>query len=138
MNILFSAYQRKALPGAPEGMTLEQLGVFLEGFLSGRQAWLLIGRVRGGELPVGICITKHTARVAEPHVAWFPWASPRHKLECSVAFLEGITSAWIVLIITDESNWPFFDRLVEYGVVRDVGRIDGMYENGDARVWQTV
>lgn len=71
----------------------------------------------------------------EPHVEWFPWASPRNKLRCAVSFFmlhrrKG-TGNMIVFALNDAKR--FYDHLGSYVPLFQAGKIpDGdPYGRGD-------
>lgn len=74
----------------------------------------------------------------EPHVFWFPWASPRNKIEGTMKFLNVMRKAWTTIIYSEETNRKFFKHIEKYGVIRQVGKIHNYFPNGeDASVFQT-
>ncbi len=88
-------------------------------------------------MPVGIVIGKIDDNRLEPHVFWFPWATPRNMLECTIKFLDTMRKAWTIIIFSEEKNHKWFKKIERYGVIRQVGKIDKYYPNGEtASVFQ--
>lgn len=74
----------------------------------------------------------------EPHVDWFPWASPRDKLECVVTYLHVRRQTDKLIIYSNMSDANFFKRASMYGVIRRVGDFNSFFERGDTvAVWES-
>ena len=82
-------------------------------------------------MPVGIVGGIRKQEVLEPHVEWFPWATPRNKVEAILAYIEGMRQDTSLLIYTDLEEKNFWERMAQYGVIRRVGTF---YRRED-RVW---
>jgi hypothetical protein len=103
----------------------------------GGDIYALIGETEQGKIPIGVvavdfAVPAGAARQAEPHVYFFPEASPRNKLECSVKFLIDLKKENNVVIIAGEKDWGFFNHMCLYGVIRAVGKYRGYFEDGSA------
>lgn len=82
-----------------------------------------------------------TPLLAEPHVLWFPWASKRNKLECTVGFLVELKKRVPFFIPAMERDVSFFRHVGKYGVLRQVGKWRDwpMFKNGEnAVIFQSV
>lgn len=74
----------------------------------------------------------------EPHVYWFPWATPRNRVEGATKFLNVMRKVWTILIYAEDKDHAFFKRIERYGVLRQVGKIHNYFESGGtASVFQT-
>ena len=74
----------------------------------------------------------------EPHVDWFPWATPRDRLECVVTYLQVRRQTDKLIIYCRMEDEPFFKRVSMYGVSRRVGTFKSFFERGDeVAVWET-
>ena len=76
----------------------------------------------------------------EPHIEWFPWATPRNRLEAALEFLDGLRkqgkTALITTVVGGEAE-RFHNRICRYGVTRFVGKIKGYFNGDDANLYQT-
>lgn len=68
---------------------------------------------------------------------WFPWASPRNKLETSVHFLNQMRKEWTVIGFAEPDVIPFFEHICRYGVSRRAGTLFDLFEEGPRGVFQT-
>ena len=85
--------------------------------------------------PICMAVVQRALNLNELHVEWFPWATPRQKLESVVKFLHEYDSN-LVTSAKDEFV-DFFNRVTRYGVLRKVGRIENMFEPGvDGTIYQ--
>lgn len=63
-------------------------------------------------------------------MTWFPWASKRNVIECSLKFLRDIDLYVVGYSSTDDKD--FFVHLCKYGVIRRVGTLYGLSEDRSA------
>lgn len=82
-----------------------------------------------GSAPVGIAMVGYIDRAAMPHIHWFPWATDRNKLECTVLFLRDLKKEAMPLILAQPETVPFFSHLARYGLLRRAGTIPNYREN---------
>lgn len=68
---------------------------------------------------------------------WFPWASPRNKLETAVHFLNQMRKEWTVVGFAEPQVIPFFEHICRYGVSRRAGTLFDLFEEGPRGVYQT-
>lgn len=82
--------------------------------------WIIHAPQDGGVRPVGIVIAQgmRDGRRIEPHVDWFPWATPRNKLEGIAAFLLNLSKRFKIVVYAHERDRNFWERLKAYGLVR--------------------
>ena len=95
---------------------------------AGFQKHLAVADLPRGETPVGLFLTIPHSGWLEPHVFWFPWASKRIRLESAAVYLSAAVKESPVLVFARPDSRAFFDRLESFGIVRYVGRIDGIYD----------
>lgn len=83
------------------------------------------GSFASGFGPVGLLAGKTNGYMYEPHIEWFPWASPRNKFRATVMFLQKYRYRDIGIIVVHalEEAAPFFRRLKEYVPLFYVGKI---------------
>jgi len=82
-----------------------------------------------GSAPVGVAMVGYLDNAAMPHVHWFPWATDRNKVECSVLFLRDLKKEAMPLILAQPETVPFFSHLARYGLLRRAGTIPNYREN---------
>ena len=108
-------------------------------FGAGGEALVFLGKTRRGEIPVGLVLLVLNGPYAEPHVVWFPEASPRNRLELALAFLVDLKRNYKVLLWVRERDWKFYDHLCKYGAIRTVGKFRGYFPDGvNAYLFQGV
>ncbi len=82
--------------------------------------------------PIGVVTILNNGWKIEPHVEFFPWATPRNKLRSVVGFMQWARSSrkiGCVMAYSLNESKPLFDRACTYGVLHYVGKIS----NGDPR-----
>ena len=140
LKYLWAAYKRGAFDAVPEFAPpgLDAVGfseaaiAFIEQFIGrGGEMYSLIGRTEHGRIPVGMVILLLGGDFAEPHVTWFPEASPRNRLELALAFLVEQKRHHKLLIWVRQRDWKLFNHLCKYGVIRTVGKYRGYFPDGD-------
>lgn len=68
---------------------------------------------------------------------WFPWASSRNKLESAVHAINELRKQYIVLIHSNMQDKEFYVEIARHGVLRRVGTIYDVYEDGPAALFQS-
>ena len=110
----------------------------------GGDLFTLTAHTRWGDIPVGltsIAVQKPPDALKQimPHFVWFPEASARNKLECSLRFLIAAKAEGNVILVARQPAWRFFAHLCNYGVIRPVGKLRGYFADGDdAMLYQGV
>lgn len=90
-------------------------------------------------IPVGMIVVSHDNNRAYPHVAWFPEATPRLRVDIGARFILSLKKTHLVMIATQEGNLGYFRHLCKYGLLRAVGKVQGYYPDGeDAMLFQSV
>lgn len=99
-------------------------------------AWMMIA---ADQRPVGIVMAyPRSLTTMEPHVRWFPWATPRNRLECSLRFVERERKKSNLFLITKPEERKFWQVLCRYGVLRPIGKVYNHYAVGDTvDLWQS-
>lgn len=89
---------------------------------------------------VGIQVAPVMDRLrAFPHAVWFSEASTRQRIECALKFLLDLKRTHLVVIEAKEPDWPFFEHLCKYGLLRRVGTLRDAYgAGGRAAIYQSV
>ena len=68
---------------------------------------------------------------------WFPWASPRNRLEATVHFLNQMRREHAILGFAEPESIEFFEHVCRYGVLRRAGTVFDMLQEGPMGVFQT-
>ena len=68
---------------------------------------------------------------------WFPWASPRNKIESAVYFFNRIRHEIQMVEYANEDAKPFFEMIAKHGVVRRVGTSYNVYPGTATAVFET-
>ncbi len=85
-----------------------------------------------GAGPVGLFHATFDDWVLQPHVTWFPWASTRNKLRCTVQYLMQLRNSrniGVALVRAIDRNW--FARLKKYVPIYPVGKVPHGHPDGD-------
>lgn len=87
-----------------------------------------------GTGPVGIVLANYDGWALVPHVQWFPWASHRNILRCSVGFLQAMRytqDVGVIKIFADGDTAAWFKRLKRYVAISLGGRIPYGRDSGE-------
>lgn len=76
-------------------------------------------------------------RVLEPHAQWFPWATPRQRLETIVKYVSEMRKTALLTIFSRMSDKDFYTHVCRYGIARRVGTIDGYFGDDPAALFQS-
>jgi len=68
---------------------------------------------------------------------WFPWASPRNKLETTVHFLNQMRKQYTIIGFCEPEAINFFEHICRYGVLRRAGTVFDFFEEGPRGIFQT-
>lgn len=121
----------------PDSLTQEQFRLLM--LRTGQGACGVWMMTAADGRPVGIVMAyPETLVTQKPHVRWFPWASPRNRLECALRFVlkEGKKSN--LFLFTKPEDRKFWQVLCRYGVLRPIGKVYNHYEMGDTvDTWQS-
>ena len=140
MRWLYVAYVKGAF-NAPEGMSPIEFKDWVSASLQdvgNGMVYILTSILEGEDRPAGLVVAHEQHHRIEPHVIWFPWATSRNKLECSVKFLCSMRFTNVIVMFTPKEDRKFYDHLLRYGMMSVVGPIKDWYGLGkDARMYQT-
>ena len=110
----------------------------LEVFKQVEEAYVLLAEIDGkGQIPVGVGVIKAEAGHAWPHIWWFPEATNRKKLELVSRFVVEMRKRYLLLIVCQHEDKPFFNRLSRLGLTRRVGTINGWNEDETVALYQS-
>lgn len=133
------------MPDLPEGMDAMTFNAWFTSVLmpiieGGGEVITLVGRtVEYGEIPVGVATLEYHGQIAYPHHIWYPDASPRNKLEITLAFLLELKKSYVGFVMVEKKNENFFRHLGKFGVLRKVGKLYDWFGPKDhATLFQTV
>lgn len=91
--------------------------------------------------PVGFVGTSRT-KVRQPvfivDTIWFPWASPRNRVESMVNWLNERRKEDIVTEYAQMKDKAFFEHICRHGIMRRVGTKHNFYPDGNAAEFETV
>lgn len=88
---------------------------------------ILFAPTERGTIPVGIVAGELTAHRMTPEFIFFPWASPRNRLESIVNYINEFRRGFLIMIAVPEEEWRFCTHLLKYGILKRVGKIDDYY-----------
>lgn len=80
-----------------------------------------------GDRPLGLLVTTESEHRLEPHIEWFPWATPRNKIEHVVNMVNAFRKDRLVLIIAKMEIRDFLVHVAKHGILRRVGTINGYF-----------
>ena len=131
---LWAAYRKGGVEAIPRDLDMEEFLAAAFGHLEKFSEQFMVETDR----PVGVIVTLTDGYRFEPHAVWFPWASPRNKLEGTLKFLSQERKDRMGIIYLDMGQKRFLEQLARYGVVRRVGTVKSFFEPGkDAVFFQT-
>lgn len=138
---LWAAYRKNVFKDElPDGLTTEDFTKVILATIGNviqaeGEVWIFYGQ---SDRPVGMIVGHVAGDRMEPHVFWFPWSTPRNRLECSLKWLVDMKPRFSLFIWAKEPNWNFFFHLCKYGVIREVGKYRKFPGGGDAMLFQGV
>ena len=150
MRWLWAAYRKGALPELPPELSQDDFhNAVLEKLLGerpSRGAWLLwapawnegLG-MKGEGRPIGFMIAYSAGAALEPHVLWFPWSSPRNRLEAVMQWLNEARKRSGVIVFVQDEDKRLYERLEDFKVLRRAGTLFGYWGNGKpALLFETI
>jgi len=95
--------------------------------------WIVEARQNDNMRPVGVILAHALpdGRRIEPHVDWFPWATPRNKLEGLAAFLREVSKRFKILVYVEEREQNFWERLKQYRLLRHGCKVIDHFDRGE-------
>lgn len=67
----------------------------------------------------------------EPRITWFPWATPRNRIEGGVRTVLTLREEYPLFIQVDGKNQGYVTHLAKYGILRRVGKLD----QANRKIW---
>lgn len=82
--------------------------------------------------PFGLVLGRSimAGRGVECQVDWFPWASPRNRIEGMAIFLREIPKQLKVMFFSDDESKPFWQRFCRYRMIRNGCQIVNYFSGG--------
>lgn len=115
----------------------EKLSALIAG--GGEAIAVLADTPNHGRIPTGLAVIEYDGNLAYPHVLWYPDASPRSKLEATLAFMIRLKKNKLVLVRGADRDVGYLSHLCKYGVMRKVGKIRDYFADGThATLFQSV
>jgi hypothetical protein len=112
----------------------------------GLDCFILKAETERGLMPVGYVLLWARGRLLEiSNFIWFDWASHRNCIEAALNFLNQFRSTvheqtarkYKLIGFVEGKDRPFFDHLCKYKVLRMVGKVYDLYEDGAGFVYET-
>ena len=101
-------------------------------------AYTLEADTKKGRIPIGVV----GGRFVGPFLFigsmnWFKWASKRNIYESVVNTLNELRKNYIVLFHSNMEDKDFYVNVAKHGIIRRVGTVHDVYEDGPAAVFET-
>ena len=100
-----------------------------------KRAWIAVAQTPHGMIPVALVTAVADGHRLYPHVAWFPDAGARNKMEVAVKFFDTIGREHLLIVVAEPTDIPFCRRLCRYTKAREVGYIGGYYRDRDGTIF---
>ena len=96
-------------------------------------AWMVDVPSERGLQPGGIILGRAfgKGRCVEPHCDWFPWATPRNRMEGMAQFLKQVGKQLKIFAFIDQDNRPFYERIHEYRLLTRGCKVIDHYGPGE-------
>jgi hypothetical protein len=151
MRWLFAAYKAGALASmggafAEPGMDATAFKATFEAEVTANYhgVWTLFAMSRRGFVPVGCVLGFYShpnPRLAPFMIVgdmlWFPWSSPRNRVEAAVNFFKIIRQTIPMVEYADDAARRFFEIISIHGVMRRVGTMHNVYPGQATAVFET-
>lgn len=141
---VWAAYRGGALSTVfPEGLAADAFKTEFETLVLTRYdaAWTLFAETVKGFIPVGLVLGFWPHQDAPFMIGnvfiWFPWASPRNRVESAVNFFTSIRQEIRMLFFAKPELKKFFEMIARHGVVRRIGTSMNAFADTQASVWET-
>ena len=132
MRWCFAACRLGALPvignHLPERATPHEFHeAFIDWYSSHDYAWMLHAPCGDEQRPVGLALGRDMPvgypAIGVVGIEWFPWATPRRRLEAAVALFNTVRREAPLMIPCEHQDVRFFTHLARYGILRRVGTV---------------
>lgn len=103
--------------------------------------WIIEAKSDDGVRPVGLVLAQAMldGRRIEPHVDWFPWATPRNRFEGVAAYLREVGKRFKIVLYVPESDQAFWERVKMYRLLRHGCKVIDHFDRGEhAYLFYTV
>lgn len=133
----WAAARRDGFTGTQDEFTAQAESLLAEA----DKIWLVEDKnaqFKEGAGPVGVFLANFDGWSLIPHVEWFPWATPRNKLRCTVGFLQSMrysNEIGSIKIFAHAEFAPWFKHLKRYLPIIWVGKITGGRPRADEHVF---
>lgn len=107
-------------------------------------AWTLFSQPIGSGKPVGFLLgfwshpnPKYAPFMIVGAIMWFPWASPRSRIEAAVGFFNRVRKEIPMVEYASEEHKRFFEVIMRHGIMRRIGTSHNVYPGAPAAVFET-
>lgn len=142
VGFMWASYKKDGFKLFPKGMTESEFFDFIVEFSQEVGMYIIddFHKEYNDEMgPLCFVSIKQIGQKIEPHADVFPWATPRNILRGTVALFQMLRYQKIGCSVTYalEESKPFLDKVMEYGVLKYVGKIPNgdPYGRGDEYVY---
>ena len=108
------------------------------------EAWTLSADSDKGPRPVGLVLgfCSHWNPAFSPFMIvadmiWFPWATPRNKIETTVKFFHEVRKTTQMVEYSKREYQKFFDMVCAHGVLRRAGTSHVVYPDQATAIYET-
>jgi hypothetical protein len=138
LKYLWAAYKLGSF-GEPEDITQDEFRYRTGEMLNLTDiTYTLVAKTSKGKIPVGLFSTRYNGPLLfMVGVKWFKWASLRNKIETMTHILNELRKEYIVLMFPDFDKKKFYELIAKHGVIRRIGTLNDLYENGPSPVFHT-
>ena len=106
--------------------------------------WTLFAEARKGFMPVGLVLgfwshpnPRFAPFMIVGDMVWFPWATPRIRIEAAVYFFHRIRAEIPMVEYAREQHKRFFEVLCQHGIMRRIGTSSNVYPGEQTAVYET-
>ena len=105
-------------------------------------AWTLSAETTKGFIPVGIALGFWPHQEAMQFMVmdsfeWFPWASPRNKIESAVRFLHLVREEVPMIGFVRPEDKDYVAMIARHGILNRVGTSYNIFPGERASIWET-
>ena len=107
-------------------------------------AWTLFAETGKGFIPVGLVLgfwshpnPRFSPFMIVGDMIWFPWSSPRNRIESAVCFFHRIRHEIAMVEYAEERFKRFFEMICQHGVMRRIGTSYNVYPGAATAVYET-
>jgi hypothetical protein len=145
VRYVWAAYKEGALDSVlPAGLAVEDFKVAFHDFIVSRfdAAWALYAETKRGFIPVGLALGFWPHPQATPFLildsfVWFPWSTPRNRIESAVNFLDQVRLTVPMMGFERHGQKGFCEVIAKHGLLKRVGTSMNVFGDEPASVWET-